>query len=147
MEYAKRDEALGNWNFTGEDLYWCDELKKKKDIVNIGKEMIKRMNGLIKVKMEKEDILGKDYHLTMVYGIGQYGGATLTCRKAFSGAFRCGECDADTPEKKRGAVVALYRQVVPEVLKTYPQIKEYSVAVSYNSVFDDAAIQLDLVFS
>ena len=50
-------------------------------------------------------------------------------------------------EKKRGAVVALYRQVVPEVLKTYPQIKEYSVAVSYNSVFDDAAIQLDLVFS
>ncbi len=148
MEYAKRNESLGNWNFGETDI---SEGKRKLDnpeVVKTAEEVVKWTLRTIELKMKKGDILGKDYYYKMGFNVSKLGGVSVHGESGSGILFQCGGCSvgAGTEGDIKGTAWAIYQLAIPEVLKKCQHIAEYRINITYNSIFGNAAIVMEFVF-
>lgn len=147
MEYVKRNEALGDWNFEGLAILNGNELMSKPEVVKISKEVIKGALRAIEIKVEKEDILGKGYHYIMGINISEFGDVSLHGERNSRVFFRCGSCDLGSSSESalKALAWAIYQLAVPKILKECKHIAEYGISVSSNSVFKNVGMTMEFI--
>ena len=148
MDYVKRNEALGNWNFEADDMAYGQKFLKAPDVVKAAKEVAKWTCRLIELKMQAGAISGRDQEFLVVCGAHPTGSVSVSAVRHSGWIFQCGDCGmfADTPQQAKGMMWAMYQLAFPEILKKYPQIAEYSIKVSYNRIFGSAGVEMHFVF-
>lgn len=145
MSFAKRNEILGNWNFSESAIAYGKQVKNKRDLVKSAKEVQKFACRLIELKQEQENLSGKEF--PVMFSISDLGSVAVSATKVAT--FRCGSCDVGTAtqEEAQGAAWALYQQALPKILKLNPSILEYSVDVKYNTIFKSVFVTMNFVFA
>ena len=148
MDYVKRNEALGGWNFEVSDMTFGQEIMDRPAVVKVAKEVAKWTCRLIELKLQKEAISGRDQEFLVVCGAHPTGSVSVSAVRHSGWIFQCGDCGmfADTPQEAKGMMWAMYQLAFPEILKKYPQIAEYSIKVSYNRIFCSAGVEMHFVF-
>ena len=146
MEYAKRNDALGNWNFDGQDIFNGTDLMKDKEVIKVSKEVVKWALRALELKMQNQDITGTGYKYKMGINIDQFADVTLHGERNSRVFFRCGGCDLGSEEHVlKGLAWAIYQLAMPKILKECKHISEYKVDVGYVPVFGNVGMTMELV--
>ena len=147
MEYAKRNDALGNWNFDGQDIFNGTDMMKDKEVIKVAKEVVKCALRTLELKMQNQDITGTGYKYKMGINIDQFADVTLHGERNSRVFFRCGGCDLGSEEEHvlKGLAWAIYQLAMPKILKECKHISEYKVDVGYVPVFGNVGMTMELV--
>ena len=149
MEYAKRTDALGNWNFEQEWIEAGNALLNDANIKKAAKEVAKYLLRVIELKIEREDVLGKGYQFNIGFLINGTGGVSVHGDRKSRITFRCERCYVSCIDKLalNSSAWAIYQLALPEVLKKCKHISEYHIKLANNDILQSAGVSIDLVLA
>lgn len=147
MEYAKRTEELRSWNFEPEWIEAGNAILDHPSIKKAAKDVTKYLLRIIELKIEREDVLGKGYHLEIGFLLSNTGSVSVHGDRKSRLMFRCEGSNAGCFDQHdmSSSAWAIYQLALPGVLKKCKHISEYNVKLSYNSILVAAGVNFDFV--